>query len=93
MRFTAYYPLETIENVVYDCLDKMEKDGILDPETNVDIWQWDFQTYQVFLEAEEKFTLEDAKIVEKYIHENLHKRILVSVLRKSNRVEADKNTI
>lgn len=93
MRFTAYYPLKTIEDVVYDCLDEMEKDGILDPDTDVDIWQWDFQTYQVFLEADAKFTLEDAKIVENYIHENLHKRILVSVLRRSYRAEANKNTI
>ena len=92
MRFSAYYSLDTIEDVVYSCLDKMEKDGILDANTNVDLWQWDFQTYQVFLEADLSFTLADAMIVEEYIHKNLHKRILVSLVRTGDRQEAEKNT-
>ena len=93
MRFTAYYTLDTVEKIVYDCLDQMEREGTLLEQTSVDIWQWDMQTYQVFLEADRTFTRAHARIVEDYIHKNLNKRILVSIYRTDLRKDAKTNTI
>ncbi len=92
MRFSTYYSADTIENAVYDYLDVMEKDGIISAETLVNVWQWDAQTYQIFLEADSTFTLQEAQMLQNHINNVIHDRILVSLVRVGRPAEGPTNT-
>jgi hypothetical protein len=90
--FSTYYSADTIENAVYDYLDVMEKDGIISAETLVNVWEWDTQTYQIFLEVDSTFTFQQAQILQNHINNVIHERILVSLVRVGRPTEGPINT-
>ena len=91
MRFSRHYSYDTIEIVVYDYLDIMEKDGVISSETLVNLWDWDSTTYQIFLEADSAFTYKEAQILQDYINKTIHKRNLISIIRIQHRPDGQLN--